>query len=239
GSKQVPFGVLSQFKGSWSPEWPSDGILGLRGPNSEFAGQPGTARTLAWNSGPPVVSWYLNEKRIVGARSGSIAFGGLQASCGGLNYATPYFTDKRQPWNFRVNGASLGGVQHTNVGGKAFLDFSTSTVLRLPAHIFTAFMSEIHAEKDEATGFYFVNCDSAHKLPTLTVQLDGVKLTFPYHAYVDLASPKPQCEVFLRSSDSSDDDDDLFWNFGNRLWASYCVALNYDTGYVGFSLLDN
>ncbi|KAH7719514.1 hypothetical protein AAVH_12982 [Aphelenchoides avenae] len=97
-------------------------------------------------------------------------------------------------------------------------------------------MSEIHAEKDRATGLYYVNCDRANSLPNLTVQLKGVKLTFPYHAYVDLATPKPKCEVLLRSDLG---EGSLFWTFGNRLWASYCVALNYDTGYVGFSLLNN
>ncbi|KAH7700187.1 hypothetical protein AAVH_32697, partial [Aphelenchoides avenae] len=62
GSKQVPFGVLSQFKGAWSPDWPSDGMLGLLGPDNDgysFA-VPGTAKTLASNNGQQVVSWHLN-----------------------------------------------------------------------------------------------------------------------------------------------------------------------------------
>ncbi|KAH7699840.1 gastricsin-like protein, partial [Aphelenchoides avenae] len=157
-------------------------------------------------------------------------------ACNSFNYATPYFAVTRQSWNFRVNGASLGGIQHTNVGGKGVFDFLSSTLLQLPVEIFNDFMSAIHAEKDQATGLYYVNCDSAIVLPSLTVQLEGVKLTLPYHAYVDLATPKPKCEVLLRSDISKGD---LFWTFGNRLWASYCVALNYDTGYVGFSLLAN
>ncbi|KAH7699841.1 gastricsin-like protein [Aphelenchoides avenae] len=234
GSKQVPFGVISQYKGAWSPDWPSDGLLGLFGPANQFPGQPSTANTLASNNGAAVVSWYINEKRNVGERSGSIAFGGLPAVCSGLNYVTPYFTIKQKGWNFRVNGASLGGIQHMNIGGKGFFDFTSSTLLQLPLEVFSDFMTEIHAEKDQATGLYYVNCDSAIILPNLTVQLDGVKLTLPYHAYVDLATPKPKCQVLLRSLG-----DGLFWTFGNRLWASYCVALNYDTGYVGFSLLTN
>ncbi|KAH7715578.1 gastricsin-like protein [Aphelenchoides avenae] len=216
GSKRVPIGVVSQFKGAWSPTWPSDGILGLHGPDNQLPGQPGTAKTLASNNGQAVVSWYLNEKRILGERSGSIAFGGLPEACSGLNYAAPYFTDKRQSWNFRVNGASLGGVRKSNVGGKGFLDFTSSMSLQLPAKIFTAFMTEIHAEKDEASGLYYVNCDRANTLPNLTVQLKGVKLTLPYHAYVDLATPKPKCEVLLRSNRG---EGSLFWTFGNRLWA--------------------
>lgn len=38
------------------------------------------------------------------------------------------------------------------------------------------------------------------------------------------------CEVRLRWETGID-----VWTFGNRLWENYCVALNYDTGYVGFS----
>ncbi|KAH7719525.1 gastricsin isoform 3 [Aphelenchoides avenae] len=238
GSKQVPFGVISQFKGAWSPTWPSDGILGLRGPNMAFAGPPTTAKTLALNNGQAVVSWYLNEKRTVGEHSGSIAFGGLPAACSSPNYAAPYFPDARQPWNVRVSGSSLGGVQNTNVGGKGFFDFARSILLELPADIFTAYMTEINAEKDQATGLYYVNCDSAIVLPNLIVHLEGVKLTFPYHTYVDLATPKPKCQVLLRPFGNSGDGG-LFWTFGNRLWASYCVALNYDTGNVGFGLLNN
>lgn len=76
--------------------------------------------------------------------------------------------------------ASLGGLPATNVGGKGFFDFSTSTLLQLKDEIFTYFMSETNAVKDEATGLYYVNCDSATNLPNLTVQLEGVTLTFPY-----------------------------------------------------------
>ncbi|KAH7719522.1 Peptidase A1 [Aphelenchoides avenae] len=232
--RQVPFGVISRFEGAWDPRWASDGLLGLVGPDSQFAGQPGTAKALAQKNGNPVVAWYHNGKRVVGEEAGKIAFGSLPEACSRLQYATPYFTNKRQAWNFRVNGAALGGAQTNKIGAEGFFDYSTSILLRLPEAVFDSFAAEIKAKEDPGTGIYYVDCERAAILPNLNVTLDGLDdpLVFSYKAYIDLMpnQSNDMCEVRLRWETGID-----VWTFGNRLWENYCVALNYDTGYVGFS----
>lgn len=41
-----------------------------------------------------------------------------------------------------------------------------------------------------------------------------------------------KCEVLLRGGGA-----DLFWTFGNKLWESYCVILDYGKRRVGFASL--
>ncbi|KAH7702601.1 gastricsin-like protein [Aphelenchoides avenae] len=225
------------FEGAWDPRWASDGLLGLLGPDSQFSGQPGTAKSLAQKNGNPVVAWYHNGKRAVGEEAGQIAFGGLPEACFGLDYAKSYFTNRMQRWNFRVNGAALGGYPVDIAGGIGVFDYFASVLLRLPQVVFDNFAAKIKAQEYLGTGIYYVNCGSATKLPNLTVTLKGLDqpLGFSYHAYIDLVPNQRNgmCEVRLRRWDSGD----RFWTFGNRLWESYCVALNYDTGLVGFSRL--
>ncbi|KAH7719521.1 hypothetical protein AAVH_12989 [Aphelenchoides avenae] len=135
------------------------------------------------------------------------------------------------------NGAALGSYRVDSAVGTGVFDYFASVLLRVPQMVFDNFVEEIKAEEYLGTGIYYVNCGSASKLPNLTVTLEGLAqpLAFPYNAYIDLAPNKRngKCEVRLRRWDSGD----RFWTFGNRLWENYCVALNYHTGLVGFSLL--
>lgn len=61
GVKQVPFGVISHFRGGWSSGWPSDGILGLNGPDNSFAEQPATVKTIAEGDDATTVALYLSS----------------------------------------------------------------------------------------------------------------------------------------------------------------------------------
>ncbi|KAH7693104.1 hypothetical protein AAVH_39866 [Aphelenchoides avenae] len=61
GLKQVPFGVISHFRGGWNSGWPSDGILGLNGPDSGSTEQPETVKTLAKGVDATTVAIYLSS----------------------------------------------------------------------------------------------------------------------------------------------------------------------------------
>ncbi|KAH7699597.1 hypothetical protein AAVH_33297, partial [Aphelenchoides avenae] len=61
GVKHVPFGVISHFRGGWNSGWPSDGILGLNGPDSGSTEQPATVKALAKGDDATTVAIYLSR----------------------------------------------------------------------------------------------------------------------------------------------------------------------------------
>lgn len=78
------------------------------------------------------------------------------------------------------------GVSTTGLGGKGFITLAQSMLLRFDADLLGSFMDEIAATKDNASGNYVVDCARVDSLPDFKVTLDGLKLTFTAHDYVDM-----------------------------------------------------
>ncbi|KAH7689651.1 hypothetical protein AAVH_40350, partial [Aphelenchoides avenae] len=77
-------------------------------------------------------------------------------------------------------------MESRDLGGKGFITLSQSMLARFDAELLSAFMDQIAARKDSATGNYFVDCGRVGSLPDFRVTLDGVKLTFTSLDYVDM-----------------------------------------------------
>ncbi|KAH7703818.1 hypothetical protein AAVH_29005 [Aphelenchoides avenae] len=198
--KNVPLGVITQFNVSFSPNWASDGVLGLDRLASTDTWS--AAQAIALASGQAhcplkhrqaaglcqTVNVLLTGDYVQGQQAGTITFGEVADVCGDVRESRRPDTPASEAgvWAFVVTGMSINSTSVTGSGLADFgyIDLRSRILLTMPQAAMDRLAPLLGAVRNGTE--YTVKCSDIWRLSHVNIRLDGATLTFSPFVYAKL-----------------------------------------------------